>query len=72
MQDNSQNCLQELPKANPIQKKVPVLPKSIMPLLPLPDFRSSETIVELAPTFNIKEQQDVHTLPQTKFSELFK
>lgn len=54
MEENIEGCLQKISEANPIQKKVPVHPKSIIPLLPLPDFRNSESIVELAPTFNTK------------------
>ena len=49
MEEIKINCLNELSKANPIQKRVPVPPRSIMPLLPLPSFQHSDDTVELAP-----------------------
>jgi hypothetical protein len=63
--------LQELPKANPIQKKTIVQPRSILPQLPLPCFRYSEEEVELAPTFSVLDQKEQHTLKETNLSKLF-
>lgn len=57
MEDSRLNCLQELPKANPIQKKVSVPPRSIVPLLSLPHFRQCDQQQELAVSLNPKEQQ---------------
>lgn len=41
MEENNNDFFKDLPKANPIQKRVPVPPRSIMPLLPLPSFKHS-------------------------------
>ena len=54
MEEIKAECLQELPKANPIQKRVPVAPRSVFPLLPLPSFHHSEDLVDLAPPFKTK------------------
>ena len=71
MEESAEDCLQGLPKPNPSQKRVPVPPRSILPLSPLREFRNPDAIIDLAPTFSTKEQEQEHTLPQTKLSELF-
>lgn len=68
MEDSRLSCLQELPKANPIQKKVPVSPRSVLLLYPLPHFCYSDDIVDLAAPFNATEHQSVHNLPINKLS----
>lgn len=54
MDDGDLDCLQDLSKANPIQKRVAVPPKSILPLLPLPQFKYDEELIDLGPTFSAK------------------
>jgi hypothetical protein len=50
---------------------VPVPPRSILPLLPLPEFRHSEELIDLALPFCTREANEELKLPEKQLSRLF-